>query len=69
MVEGVSKGYSVKQELVGVGYKASNDGQILDLTLGFSHHIYFEIPNEVKIKTETEKVKTQLLFLPAPISN
>ena len=54
MVFGVTEGYTVKQELVGVGYKATNDGNILDLTLGFSHHIYFQVPMELKVKTETE---------------
>lgn len=66
MVEGVSKGYTIRQELVGVGYKAANDGQILDLTLGYSHHIYFEIPKEVKIKTETEKGKNPIITLSSP---
>ena len=50
MVVGVTTGYTVKQELVGVGYKATNDGNILDLTLGYSHHIYFQIPSELKVK-------------------
>jgi large subunit ribosomal protein L6 len=63
MVFGVSTGYTVKQELVGVGYKATNDGNILDLTLGFSHHIYFEIPKELKVKTETEKGKNPIVTL------
>lgn len=63
MVVGVTTGYTVKQELVGVGYKATNDGNILDLTLGFSHHIYFEIPSELKVKTETEKGKNPIITL------
>jgi large subunit ribosomal protein L6 len=63
MVTGVTDGYKVQQELVGVGYKATNDGNILDLTLGFSHHIYFEIPKEVKIKTEQEKGKNPIITL------
>lgn len=63
MVVGVTTGYTVKQELVGVGYKATNDGNILDLTLGFSHHIYFEIPKELKVKTETEKGKNPIITL------
>jgi large subunit ribosomal protein L6 len=63
MIHGVTKGYQTKQELVGVGYKATNDGQLLDLTLGFSHHIYFEIPKELKVKTETEKGKNPLITL------
>lgn len=63
MVFGVTTGYTVKQELVGVGYKATNDGNILDLTLGFSHHIYFQIPAELKVKTETEKGKNPIITL------
>ncbi len=63
MVVGVTTGYTVKQELVGVGYKATNDGNILDLTLGFSHHIYFQVPTELKVKTETEKGKNPIITL------
>jgi large subunit ribosomal protein L6 len=63
MVFGVTNGYTVKQELVGVGYKATNDGNVLDLTLGYSHHIYFEIPKELKVKTEQEKGKNPIITL------
>lgn len=63
MVFGVTTGYTVKQELVGVGYKATNEGNILDLTLGFSHHIYFQVPGELKVKTETEKGKNPIITL------
>ncbi len=63
MIVGVSQGYKVEQELVGVGYKASNNGQILDLSLGFSHGILFEIPKEVKVTTETVKGKNPLIVL------
>lgn len=63
MVEGVTNGYKKRQELVGVGYKASNEGNILDLTLGFSHHIYFEIPKELKVKTEQDKGKNPIITL------
>lgn len=63
MVTGVTQGYKVQQELVGVGYKAANDGNILDLTLGYSHHIYFEVPKEVKVKTEQEKGKNPIITL------
>ena len=55
MVVGVSQGHTVKQELVGVGYKVSNQGNLLDFTLGFSHKIMFEIPKEIKVTTETLK--------------
>ncbi|MBP9185486.1 MAG: 50S ribosomal protein L6 [Bacteroidia bacterium] len=63
MVVGVTTGYIIKQELVGVGYKATNEGNILDLTLGFSHHIYFQVPVEVSVKTETEKGKNPIITL------
>ncbi|MCG9880852.1 MAG: 50S ribosomal protein L6 [Bacteroidia bacterium] len=63
MVTGVTQGYKKRQELVGVGYKATNDGNILDLTLGFSHHIYFEIPKELSVKTEQDKGKNPIVTL------
>ncbi|MCX6189566.1 MAG: 50S ribosomal protein L6, partial [Bacteroidetes bacterium] len=63
MVTGVSTGYTTRQELVGVGYKAVAEGQILDLTLGFSHHIYLQIPMEVKVKAEQEKGKNPTIYL------
>lgn len=63
MITGVTQGYKTQQELVGVGYKAATDGQILDLTLGYSHHIYMEIPKEVKVKAETEKGKNPIITL------
>ena len=62
MVEGVSKGWSKELELVGVGYRASNQGQKLELALGFSHPIIMEIPKEIKIVAETVKVSHQLLL-------
>ncbi len=55
MVIGVSQGYKLEQELIGVGYRANATGQQLELTLGFSHNVIFEIPKEVKIKTSQEK--------------
>jgi large subunit ribosomal protein L6 len=55
MVTGVSKGYTINQELVGVGYRASNQGQMLDLVLGHSHHVVFELPKEIKVSTKTER--------------
>lgn len=55
MVHGVSQGYKSEQELVGVGYRASNKGQLLELSLGYSHNITFEIPKEIKLSTLTEK--------------
>lgn len=63
MVFGVTTGYKVRQELVGVGYKAANNGNILDLILGYSHHVYFEIPKELQVKTEQEKGKNPIITL------
>ena len=63
MIEGVSKGYKKELELVGVGYRASNQGQILDLALGFSHNILFDIAPEVKIETVSEKGKNPIIKL------
>lgn len=55
MVKGVSEGYKTEQELVGVGYRASNKGQLLELALGYSHNITFELPVEIKVTTSAEK--------------
>ena len=55
MIIGVSQGYTKQQELIGVGYKASNQGQLLDLVLGYSHHFIFELPSEIKVTTKQEK--------------
>ena len=63
MVTGVSEGYKIVQELVGVGYKASNNGQLLELSLGYSHGIFFEIPKEVKVTTVTERGKPPTIIL------
>jgi large subunit ribosomal protein L6 len=63
MVEGVSKGYTRELELVGVGYRASNQGQILELVLGYSHNIVMEIPEEIKIETATERGKPPRITL------
>ena len=63
MVVGVSEGFKITQELVGVGYRASNEGQILDLSLGFSHHIYLQVPSEVVVETLSAKGKNPLVIL------
>ncbi|MFN4234012.1 MAG: 50S ribosomal protein L6 [Bacteroidia bacterium] len=63
MVKGVSQGFTIEQELVGVGYKATNNGQLLELALGYSHNLVFEIPAEVKVKTATEKGKNPIITL------
>ena len=63
MVTGVSEGWTKELELVGVGYRASNQGQKLDLSLGFSHNIVLELPTEVKIETISEKGKNPIIKL------
>ncbi len=63
MVNGVSSGWTKDLELVGVGYRASNQGQRLELALGFSHNIVFMIPNEVKVEAISEKGKNPIIKL------
>lgn len=63
MVVGVSQGYRKELELVGVGYRASNNGQILELSLGFSHNIYVQLPSEIKLETKSERNKNPLIIL------
>jgi large subunit ribosomal protein L6 len=63
MVKGVTDGYKKNMELVGVGYKAANQGNILDLALGYSHNIIFEIPKEVKVATAQEKGQNPTIAL------
>src|SRR5918993_4051353 len=63
MVKGVTEGYSKQLELVGVGFKAANQGNILDLALGYSHNIIFDIPKELKVATAQEKGKKQEITL------
>jgi large subunit ribosomal protein L6 len=63
MVVGVSEGYKKELELVGVGYRASNQGNILELSLGYTHNIFIQLPQEVKIETKTERNKNPLIIL------
>tara|TARA_B100000963_G_scaffold143275_1_gene124825 strand:+ start:111907 stop:112449 length:543 start_codon:yes stop_codon:yes gene_type:complete len=63
MVQGVNVGYTKELELVGVGYRASNQGQLLDLSLGYSHNIVIDIAPEVKIETISEKGKNPIIKL------
>jgi large subunit ribosomal protein L6 len=63
MVKGVTDGYKKDLELVGVGFKASNTGNLLDLALGYSHNIVFEIPKEIKVATLTEKGQNPKIML------
>src|SRR5690606_21707712 len=61
MIIGVHEGYKKEFELVGVGYKATNQGQVLELSLGYSHSIYMSLPNEIAVKTETAKGKNPIV--------
>ncbi len=63
MIEGVTKGWTKELELVGVGYRASNQGQKLDLALGFSHNIVLDLAPEVKVETTSEKGKNPTIKL------
>jgi len=63
LVKGVTDGYERKLELIGVGFKASNQGNLLDLSLGYSHNIVFEVPKEIKVATQQEKGQNPLVIL------
>jgi large subunit ribosomal protein L6 len=63
MVVGVSDGYKKELELVGVGYRASNTGQVLELSLGYTHNIYLELPKEISLETKSERNKNPLILL------
>lgn len=63
LVKGVTDGFKKELELVGVGFKAANQGNILDLSLGYSHNIIFEVPSELKVATATEKGKNPMITL------
>ncbi|MCC8176905.1 MAG: 50S ribosomal protein L6 [Bacteroidales bacterium] len=63
MVVGVSTGYKKEMELVGVGYRATATGQVLELALGYSHAIYLRLPKEVKVEAKTERNKNPLIIL------
>ncbi len=63
MVKGVSEGFSTVQELVGVGYKASANGQLLELSLGYSHNILMELPAEITVQTTAEKGKNNTIIM------
>jgi large subunit ribosomal protein L6 len=63
MVKGVTEGYKIEQELVGVGYRASAQGQMLDLVLGYSHHVVFELPSEIKVATRQERGQNPIITL------
>ena len=63
MILGVSEGFRKELELIGVGYRVTNTGQLLDLSLGFTHSIFLELPNEIKIETKMERNKSPLIIL------
>jgi large subunit ribosomal protein L6 len=63
MVKGVSEGFTVTQELIGVGYKAQATGQLLELTLGYSHYIVLEMPPEINVTTVTERGKNPTIIM------
>jgi len=63
MVEGVTQGYKKEMELVGVGFRASNQGQILELSLGYSHNIFLQLPPEIKVETVSERNQNPLIKL------
>ena len=63
MVVGVSEGYKKELELVGVGYRASNNGNIIDLALGYTHNIFIQLPPEIKVETKSERNKNPLIIL------
>lgn len=63
MVTGVAEGYTVQMEVVGVGYKAETNGQVLQLSVGYSHDVYFELPSEVKVEAKTERRSNPVITL------
>ena len=63
MVVGVTQGYSKNLELVGVGYRASNQGNIIELSLGYTHNIFVQLPSEIKVETKSERNKNPLIIL------
>ena len=63
MVKGVTDGYERKLELIGVGFKAANQGNLLDLALGYSHNIMIEVPKELKVTTQQEKGQNPIITL------
>ncbi len=63
MVTGVSEGYTIQMELIGVGYRAEAKGQVLELSLGYSHDIHFQIPAEVKVEAKTERRSNPVVTL------
>ncbi len=63
MVTGVTTGFKVVQEVIGVGYKVQAEGQVLEMALGYSHTVFFELPKEIKVETISEKGKNPLIIM------
>ncbi|MBP5424225.1 MAG: 50S ribosomal protein L6 [Paludibacteraceae bacterium] len=63
MVIGVSQGYKKELELVGVGYRVSNQGQVIEFALGYTHNIFLQLPKEIKIETKSERNQNPLITL------
>jgi large subunit ribosomal protein L6 len=63
MVVGVSVGYRKELELVGVGYRAQNQGNIIEFALGYTHNIFIQLPNEIKVETKSERNQNPLVIL------
>jgi large subunit ribosomal protein L6 len=63
MVTGVSEGYKKTLELVGVGYRVSNQGQLLEFSVGYTHNIYLQLPSEIKVETKSERNQNPLVIL------
>ncbi|MBO7428357.1 MAG: 50S ribosomal protein L6, partial [Paludibacteraceae bacterium] len=63
MVVGVSQGYKKELELVGVGYRVSNQGQVLEFAVGYTHNIFLQLPKEIKIETKSERNQNPLVIL------
>lgn len=63
MVKGVSEGFTIKQEMVGVGYRATAQGQLLDIVVGYSHNILIELPSEIKVEVAQEKRANPIITL------
>ena len=63
MIIGVSKGYKKELELVGVGYRVSNQGQVLEFALGYTHNIFLKLPSEIKVETKSERNQNPLVIL------
>jgi large subunit ribosomal protein L6 len=66
MIIGVSEGYKKTLELVGVGYRVSNQGQVIEFALGYTHNIFMSLPSEIKIESKSERNQNPILILESP---